>query len=52
MRLIRIGLVALASALALALSAPAWTQPSAALEEAPLDLDSTEKKLGGALQAP
>jgi endoglucanase len=50
MRLTRIAGLVLAAALALA-QAPARAQ-TPALDEAPLDLDSSEKKLGGALKAP
>ncbi|MCW2285477.1 endoglucanase [Rhodoblastus acidophilus] len=46
MRLIRLAMLALAAALAFS---PAHAQP---VEDAPLDLDATEKKLGGALKAP
>ncbi|MCW2272716.1 cellulase [Rhodoblastus acidophilus] len=55
MRLIRIVTLALtavliaASAVSMARAAPARAQP---VEDAPLDLDATEKKLGGALKAP
>jgi endoglucanase len=47
MRLIRIATLALAALLSLA--APAAAQP---VEDAPLDLDSSERKLGGVLRAP
>jgi len=60
MRLIRILLLALvagliaALAVSLALAAPARAEPAGAqlVEDAPLDLDASEKKLGGALKAP
>jgi endoglucanase len=47
MRLIRIAILAFVAVLAL--TAPLAAQPA---EDAPLDLDSTEKRLGGALRAP